>query len=405
MRPLFLVPALALTVAVRPCPAAGQETAAIIVPVYTHEQAEAGEGVYRDACADCHLANLRGDFEAPELAGRSFRRAWGNEPIGELLENIRSTMPEDAPESLSDAKYAAVVAYIIRENGGVLGGVSLGGEPTGAATPSQPGDASPGTEAAAGQATGDASTSREDISAPPVIPPTPGRPGTGHSPHALTGPPAGGVGDVTETPTGVTRTWRPAAPAPASDADLADPPAADWLHWRGNPGSWGMEDGRSQQAPLVRDGVLFLSNPGNVVQALDAADGTPLWEYRRRFEGGPRGQLRTLAIWEDIVYVATADAHMVALDAATGTVRWETRIADPEKGYSNSTGPSWPTAGSSTASTAAAASTRRAASSPPRTPAPAANSGAPTPWPGPASPAATPGATCPSSCAAGPMSG
>ena len=359
MRPLFLVPALALTVAVRPCPAAGQETAAIIVPVYTHEQAEAGEGVYRDACADCHLANLRGDFEAPELAGRSFRRAWGNEPIGELLENIRSTMPEDAPESLSDAEYAAVVAYIIRENGGVLGGVSLGGEPTGAATPSQPGDASPGTEAAAGQATGDASTSREDISALPVIPPTPGRPGTGHSPHALTGPPAGGVGDVTETPTGATRTWRPAAPA--SDADLADPPAADWLHWRGNPGSWGyspldqvdasnvhrlqlawswgMEDGRSQQAPLVRDGVLFLSNPGNVVQALDAADGTPLWEYRRRFEGGPRGPLRTLAIWEDIVYVATADAHMVALDAATGTVRWETRIADPEKGYSNSTGP------------------------------------------------------------------
>ena len=101
-----------------------------------------------------------------------------------------------------------------------------------------------------------------------------------------------------------------------------------------------MEDGRSQQAPLVRDGVLYLSNPGNVVQALDAADGTPLWEYRRRFgEGGPRGQLRTLAMWEDMVYVATADAHMVALDAATGTVRWETRIADPEKGYSNSTGP------------------------------------------------------------------
>ncbi len=352
MRPLvpcrlLLVPALAVIAAARPGPAVGQDTDATAVPVYTHEQAEAGEAVYRDACADCHLANLRGDFEAPELAGRGFRRAWGNEPIGALLENIRSTMPEDAPESLSDGEYAAVVAYIIRENGGVLGGASLGGVPAAGAAPSQPGDAS---------------TSREDISTPAVIPPTPGRPGTGHSPHALTGPPPGGVGDVTETPTGTTRTWRPAAPAPASDADLADPPPADWLHWRGNPGSWGyspldqvdasnvhrlqlawswgMEDGRSQQAPLVRDGVLFLSNPGNVVQALDAADGTPLWEYRRDFgEGGPRGQLRSLAIWEDMVYVATADAHMVALDAATGAVRWETRIADPEKGYSNSTGP------------------------------------------------------------------
>jgi len=356
-----VVPALAVTAAARPSPVAGLQADETDVPVYTHEQAELGEGVYRDACADCHLANLRGDFEAPELAGRSFRRAWGNEAIGELLENIRSTMPEDAPESLSDAEYAAVVAYIIRENGGVLGGVSLGGELAGAATPSQPGDASARTGADAGQATEDAPASQQDISAPPVVPPVPGRPGTGPSPYALTGPPPGGVGEVTETPTGVTRTWRPAAPAPASDADLADPPAADWLHWRGNPGSWGyspldqvdasnvhrlqlawswgMEDGRSQQAPLVRDGVLFLSNPGNVVQALDAADGTPLWEYRRRFEGGPRGQLRTLAIWEDIVYVATADAHMVALDAATGTVRWETRIADPEKGYSNSTGP------------------------------------------------------------------
>ncbi|MDE0358148.1 MAG: PQQ-binding-like beta-propeller repeat protein [Gammaproteobacteria bacterium] len=367
MRPLLLpvaVSAFAVTAAAASCPIAGQQMEATGGPTYTHEQAVAGEAVYREACADCHLASLRGDFEAPELAGRSFLRAWGNEPIGELLENIRSTMPEDAPESLSDAEYAAVVAYIIRENGGTLGGVSLGGAPAAEAALVQPAATAPGSQADA-RPTSDQTADRGDAAAAPeppaVVPPTPGRPGTGHSPHALTGPPRGGVGDVTETPTGVTRTWRPARPTPASDADLADPPAADWLHWRGNPGSWGysplaqvdasnvhrlqlawswgMENGRSQQAPLVRDGVLFLSNPGNVVQALDAADGTPLWEYRRRFEGGPRGQLRTLAIWEDMVFVATADAHMVALDAATGIVRWETRIADPEKGYSNSTGP------------------------------------------------------------------
>ena len=365
MRPLLLlVPALAAAATAPPVSAAGQQPDATAVPSYTHEQAEVGEAVYRDACADCHLANLRGDFEAPELSGRSFRRSWGEVPIAELLENIRTTMPEDAPESLSDEQYAAIVAYIIRENGGVLGGVSLGEATAAGAGLSQPAGTAPGSQTNTGQ-TPEPSADRGDAAAAPeppaVVPPVPGRPGTGHSPHALTGPPPGGVGDVTETPTGVTRTWRPARPAPASDADLADPPAADWLHWRGNPGSWGyspldqidasnvhrlqlawswgMEDGRSQQAPLVRDGVLFLSNPGNVVQALDAADGTPLWEYRRRFEGGPRGQLRTLAIWEDMVYVATADAHMVALDAATGTVRWETRIADPEKGYSNSTGP------------------------------------------------------------------
>ncbi len=345
----LLVSASAVTAAARPCPVAGQAAQSSPGPEYTHEQAEVGVAVYLEACADCHLANLRGDFEAPELAGRSFRRAWGDVPIRELLENIRTTMPEDDPESLSDEEYTAVVAYIIRENGGALGGVSL-------ADDAAAGAAMSGQEPASAP-----SPSQRDTPSPPVILPTPGRPGTAPSPHALDRPPPAGVGDVTETPTGVTRTYRPARSAPASDADLADPPAADWLHWRGNPGSWGyspldridvsnvhrlqlawswgMEDGRSQQAPLVRDGVLFLSNPGNVVQALDAADGTPLWEYRRHFEGGPRGQLRTLAIWEDMVYVATADAHLVALDAATGTVRWETRIADPEKGYSNSTGP------------------------------------------------------------------
>ena len=83
---------------------------------------------------------------------------------------------------------------------------------------------------------------------------------------------------------------------------------------------------------------MFLSNPGNVVQALMAANGAPLWEYRRlSLTGEPMGgQLRTLAIWEDMVYVATSDAYMVALDVHTGRVRWETLI---EQGYSNTTGP------------------------------------------------------------------
>ena len=153
---------------------------------------------------------------------------------------------------------------------------------------------------------------------------------------------------------------------PVSNAELVDPPADDWLHWRGNPASWGysslsqintqnihrlrlawvwgMEDGdRSQPVPLVRDGTLYLPNSGNVIQALDATNGTLLWEYRRQF---PRGcstceagaRLRSLAIWEDLILVATADAYMVALDARTGVVRWETQIAEGER-FRNSTGP------------------------------------------------------------------
>ncbi|MEX2582364.1 MAG: PQQ-binding-like beta-propeller repeat protein [Gemmatimonadota bacterium] len=309
---------------------------------FTATQAESGAEVYASACAACHLSNLQGSFEAPELAGPNFRSAWGERSMSELLVYLRQTMPPAAPGSLSNEQYASVGAYLARENG-----VSPSGQPL--------------TFASAGPVV---STGAARASAVPaaVVPPIPGRASTGPSPEAVDRPPAV-IGELTETPTSITRTFAPASRfTPVSEADLLAMPGRDWLHWRGNPQSWGyspltgidtgnvhrlqlawvwaMEEGTSQQAPLVRDGILFLSNPGNVVQALDAATGTPLWEYRRQFpDGGAGGQLRTLAIWEDLLFVATRDAYMVALDARTGVVRWETRIADSEKGYSNSSGP------------------------------------------------------------------
>jgi alcohol dehydrogenase (cytochrome c) len=44
-------------------------------------------------------------------------------------------------------------------------------------------------------------------------------------------------------------------------------------------------------------------------------------------------------MWEDMIYVATTDAHLVALDARTGAVRWDVEIADEALGYSNTSGP------------------------------------------------------------------
>ena len=308
---------------------------------YTAEQAEAGADVYTQQCASCHLANLTGSFEAPELAGPNFRNVWANRPVSDLLVLIDETMPVQSPGVLSDEQNAAVVAYILRQNGVLPSDTRL------VSTSAE--RVFPGAGAA-------------PLAAADVRPPVPGRLGTGPSPDSVDRPPAE-VGDVTETATGITRTYRPAERfRPATQADLIDPPDADWLHWRGNSRAWGysplsqidtgnvhrlqlawawgMEDGRSQQAPLVRNGIMFLSNPGNVVQALNAADGTPLWEYRRQFpEGRGGGQLRTLAIWEDRIFVATSDAYLVALDARTGVVRWETQIADAELGYGNSSGP------------------------------------------------------------------
>ncbi|MCH7565979.1 MAG: c-type cytochrome [Gemmatimonadetes bacterium] len=140
--------------------AAGTQQAA-----YTRDQAEAGAAVYRQTCAECHLANLRGSFEAPDLSGPSFRDGWRAATVADLLDLIRETMPPDAPRTLSEQQAASVAAYLLRENG-----VSPADTPLSLA--------SPGRAFAAGDisATGATNAAR---------PPVPGRIGTVPSPEAL----------------------------------------------------------------------------------------------------------------------------------------------------------------------------------------------------------------------------
>ncbi len=84
---------------------------------YTNGQAEAGSTVYSQACADCHLADLRGSFEAPELSGPSFRGIWVSRLVSDLLDLIQETMPPENPRSLTTEQVTAVAAYLLRENG------------------------------------------------------------------------------------------------------------------------------------------------------------------------------------------------------------------------------------------------------------------------------------------------
>ena len=104
-----------------------------------------------------------------------------------------------------------------------------------------------------------------------------------------------------------------------------------------------MGPGTNQPTPLIRDGVMYLANPQNVIQALDATTGTLLWEYRREFAEDFDvpffSQLRNLALYGDKVFVATSDAYMLALDARTGETVWETQIADYRQGFTNVSGP------------------------------------------------------------------
>ena len=331
-----MVSALSLSVVVSvwvsPVPASGQQTS----ESYTVAQAEAGGTLYEAACEVCHLTDFQGRLEAPQLAGPNFRNTWGGRPVSDLLVLIAATMPPQAAGSLSAEQVASVVAYLLQANDVLAGGTELSLASTVTVIP--------GAEPAAATTVAG-------------IPPIPGRLGTVRSPETVQAPPEF-LGAISETPTGITETYRAVQGyTPVSDAELASPPDGDWLHWRGSPGStgfsplsqintenvhrlqlawvWALPDGsRYRTAPLERSGTLFLTTAGGSVQALDATDGTLLWEHRRK--GVSIGErVQSVALWEDLVLLSTPDGAIVALDASNGVVRWET----PRMGFGNTAGP------------------------------------------------------------------
>ena len=87
-----------------------------------------------------------------------------------------------------------------------------------------------------------------------------------------------------------------------------------------------MGAGQTETIPMVHNGVMYVVNPGAVVQALNAATGDPLWEYKRPVAANVGAQARTknLAVYQDVILYTAPDA-VVGLDARTGELRWETK--------------------------------------------------------------------------------
>ena len=91
---------------------------------YLADQARTGEAAYRDVCASCHQADLSGGFDTPELAGPAFRSLWGGRPVRDLLGYVEAAMPPAGRRPDNDT-LAAIVAYILRQNGAEAGGAPL----------------------------------------------------------------------------------------------------------------------------------------------------------------------------------------------------------------------------------------------------------------------------------------
>jgi mono/diheme cytochrome c family protein len=80
------------------------------------DQQARGKAVYNDKCASCHMENLKGSTETPPLTGDMFWSNWETYSANNLVEQVRSTMPEDNPGSLTRQQYVDTVAYILKVN-------------------------------------------------------------------------------------------------------------------------------------------------------------------------------------------------------------------------------------------------------------------------------------------------
>src|SRR5258708_8360709 len=282
---------------------------------FIQAQASQGHSEYSAACASCHQENLSGGGEAPSLAGGNFLKSWGERSTRELYDYLHSAMPLGKGGSLSNQAYQNIVAFLLEANG-----ATAGGKPFTADTVVKIGNIANG-----------------------LMP--------------------GGLARRGETPppmrTGLTVAGQVAHYSLVTDAMLNHPSDSDWLMFRRNYHGWSFsplkqinaanvknlqlkwawamnEGGANEVTPIVHDGIMFLSNTDNMVQALDSKTGKLIWENRI----GPRspylyGGNRSLALFEDKVFVTTTDAHLAALDARSGKAAW--KVAIGSKGH-NQTG-------------------------------------------------------------------
>jgi len=310
--------------------ACGAATAQTPTPAgpYTIAQAEEGRAAYQANCANCHLPDLAGRNEAPQLAGQNFISAWGARSTSALITYIQKSMPPGTTGGIGLDISVNLVAFLLRANGALPGNQPL----------------TPSTNTIIRSAA------------------------TGQMPAAL----REALGEVLEdqaggtqratTAKGLTVTGEVKNYVPVTDEMLRNPDPGDWLMGRRNyqAGSytplaeitsknvqglrlawvWAMNDGGANEpTPLVHNGIIYLSNTSNTLQALDGRTGDLIWENhigpdaRRAY-----GATRNIAIYQDKVFTTTTDAKVYALDAKTGKIVWQTEIANGKKGYSNTSG-------------------------------------------------------------------
>ena len=284
-------------------------------PTFTSVQSSNGQSAYARLCARCHGSNLDDGEFGPPLRGTVFVARWRGRSLAELDSLLKNTMPPDSPGSLSDRTYADLMAFLLSQVGVSATDAELSSESATLAMMLFPGALSEVDQRRALGPSG-------GLAPGTVLPSWPAKP------------------SLLDTLTAVT------------DAMLQSPPQEDWLIWRQSFNDAGFSPlaqigkqnvgtlrlawalalpaGPNEATPLVHDGVVFVHSYNDHVLALDAATGDELWHYARRLPNGigPSVQ-RNIALYGDMLYLGTSDAHVVALNAKSGRVVWDQPIADP----------------------------------------------------------------------------
>ena len=273
-----------------------------------------GEVLYEKHCAECHSLSLRGSAHGNELIGSIFLEKWQND--FELLYSIiAETMPPGNNHKITDNEYMDIFSYILSRNN--VENINLKNIAT----------------------INNDEENWVSFSDPSTI-------------------------DRPEDRKSLFKNKKLSEFIDLSIHDINYPNANDWISWRRTPLSHGytpltniskknindlklswsltMAEGSNQGTPLVYNGIMFLTHPDNIIQAINAKNGDLIWEYKYNYEKGSKtlgGPTRNIAIFKNKIFLATYDAHIIALDAESGKLVWKTKKANYEDGYTHTSGP------------------------------------------------------------------
>jgi alcohol dehydrogenase (cytochrome c) len=240
-----------------------------------------GAATYAEHCADCHGDQAQG-AAGPALAGAGFTSRWGNQKPA-LYKKIVTTMPINAPGSLSPAEYGALTDFLLKES----------------------------TEAAA---------SRTIVGPPPALPGEPQHFGTastaGPDDAELLHPADGDWLLYNRDYKG--QRFSPLTQITPQNIGRLVPKC---IFQTGETGSF-------QASPIAYQGKLYFTTP-HAAYALDAATCRKIWSYKYVSVGAESlPSNRGVALYRGMAIRGTLDGHLIALDAATGNLLWNEWVCD-----------------------------------------------------------------------------